>query len=101
MLNLVIRNGCGQPEVWPDAAYPGHRVALQYDGAHHGDPRQHRFDIRRQAVTELPGWTEVRVSRDDLDGDRPFLVEKVRAVFGRPVPAERTLRAPDRLDPGP
>ncbi|WP_427004320.1 endonuclease domain-containing protein [Pseudarthrobacter sp. H2] len=101
VLNHVIRNGWGQPAVWPDAAYPEHRIALQYDGAHHGDPRQYRVDIRRQAVTESLGWKEIRVSKEDLDGDRPFVVEKVRAALGRQNPAERTRGAPDRLDPGP
>lgn len=101
VLNFVIRNGWAQPAVWPDAAYPEQRVALQYDGAHHGDPRQYRLDIRRQAVTEQLGWREIRVSREDLDGEQPFIVEKVRAAFRRPVPPERTLRAPNRLDPGP
>lgn len=101
VLNYVIRHGSGLPAVWPDAAYPGQRVALQYDGAHHGDPRQYRLDIRRQALTEGLGWREVRVSKDDLDGDRPLVVEKVRAALHRQVPAERTLRAPNPLDPGP
>lgn len=101
VLNLVIRDNRGRPAVWPDAAYPEQRVALQYDGAHHGDPRQYRLDIRRQTVTEGLGWREIRVSHEDLDGDRPFVLEKVRAAFGRHVPAERALRAPNRLDSRP
>jgi very-short-patch-repair endonuclease len=67
--------------VWPDAAYPDHRIALQYDGAHHGDSDQYRRDIKRQALTEGLGWREVRVQQGDLEGDRPFVVEKVRALL--------------------
>ena len=81
-LNLVLRNGLGHPVVWPDAAYPDHRIALQYDGAHHGNPDQYRRDIKRQRLTESLGWREVRVQRSDLDGERPFVVEKVRALLG-------------------
>ncbi|MEN3345175.1 MAG: hypothetical protein V7635_1751, partial [Arthrobacter sp.] len=101
VLNYVVRNGRGGPTVWPDAAYPEHRIALQYDGAHHGDPRQYRLDIRRQAETERLGWREIRVSKEDLDGDRPFLIEKVRAALGRQEQRERTAGARNRTDPGP
>jgi hypothetical protein len=104
-LNHVIVNAWGQPAIWPDAAYPEQRIALQYDGDHHADPRQVRSDTRRQAVTERLGWREVRVFKEDLDGDKPFLVEKVKAAMTfrreRQTPAPRTLEAPIRLVSGP
>ncbi|WP_457966331.1 hypothetical protein M1E17_06745 [Arthrobacter sp. D1-29] len=81
LLNHVIRNSWGQPNVWPDAAYPAHRLALQYDGTHHSDPRQVRLDNKRRAITERLGWTEIRVFKEDLEGDRPFVVELVRAAL--------------------
>lgn len=80
-LNYVIMNAWGQPAVWPDAAYPQQRIALQYDGGHHADPGQARSDARRQGVTEQLGWREVRVFKEDLDGDKPFLLEKVKAAI--------------------
>jgi hypothetical protein len=80
-LNVVLRNGLGHAVVWPDAAYPAHRLALQYDGAHHGDPDQYRRDIKRQTLTESLGWRELRVQKSDLEGDRPLVVEKVWAVL--------------------
>lgn len=83
VLNLVLRNGLGYPVLWPDAAYPEQRIAIQYDGAHHGDPEQYRRDITRLAVTEALGWSEVRVQQGDLDGDRPFVVEKIRSIWPR------------------
>jgi very-short-patch-repair endonuclease len=79
--------------VWPDAAYPDQRIALQYDGAHHGDSDQYRRDIKRQSLTESLGWHEVRVQKSDLEGDRPFIVEKVKAALFGPSAAalhERT-----------
>jgi hypothetical protein len=88
-LNVVLRNGLGHAVVWPDAAYPEHRLALQYDGAHHGDPDQYRRDIQRQTLTESLGWRELRVQQSDLEGERPFVVEKVRAILsGSSIRAE-------------
>ena len=81
VLNHVIRNSWGQAAVWPDAAYPEHRLALQYDGGHHSDPAQAARDRRRKETTERLGWTELRIFKDDLDGDKPFLLEKVRATL--------------------
>ena len=80
-LNYVITNAWGQPAVWPDAAYPKQRLALQYDGGHHADARQIRSDARRRDVTEQLGWREVRVFKEDLDGDKPFVLEKVKAAM--------------------
>ncbi|MDI3193467.1 hypothetical protein QK290_03135 [Pseudarthrobacter sp. AL07] len=80
-LNHVIRNGWGQPAVWPDAAYVQHRLALQYDGAHHSESRQVRLDNKRRTVTERLGWTEVRVFKEDLEGDKPFVIELVKAAL--------------------
>ncbi|WP_205571804.1 endonuclease domain-containing protein [Arthrobacter celericrescens] len=100
VLNHVIRNEWGQPAVWPDAAYPEERIALQYDGEHHGDPEQYRRDIKRQATTERLGWREIRVGKDDIEGERPFLLEKVRAALGTRL-RERTVEAPKTPFSGP
>lgn len=92
VLNVVLRNRLGQPVVWPDAAYPDHRIALQYDGVHHGDSEQYLRDIRRQSLTESLGWREIRVQKSDLEGARPFIVEKVRAALGGPSEAVHPAR---------
>ncbi|MFE4545480.1 endonuclease domain-containing protein [Arthrobacter sp. NPDC056727] len=81
VLNYIIRNTWGQPAVWPDAAYPEHCLALQYDGGHHSDPVQAERDRKRQELTERLGWTELRIFKDDLDGEKPFVLEKVRATL--------------------
>lgn len=81
VLNHVIRNSWGHPAVWPDAAYPEHRLALQYDGSHHSDPDQAARDRKRKEITERLGWTELRIFKDDLDGDKPFILEKTRATL--------------------
>ncbi|MGO4856458.1 endonuclease domain-containing protein [Arthrobacter sp. 2MCAF14] len=89
-LNHVILNEWGAPAVWPDAAYLKERVALQYDGRHHGEAEQYQRDIRRQALTERLGWREVRVHHEDLLGPRPEVVEKVRRALrgGRELAAD-------------
>ncbi len=78
VLNVVVRGFDNRPVLWPDAAYPELRIALQYDGAHHGDTHQYVRDIARQDTASAHGWMEVRVSRDDLEGERPAVVRKVR-----------------------
>jgi hypothetical protein len=92
VLNYVIGNTWGQPAVWPDAAYPAERIALQYDGGHHSGPLQISSDDRRQALTERLGWREVRVYKEDLDGDKPFLLDKVRAAMMRRTDRQTTAR---------
>ncbi|MET3923351.1 hypothetical protein [Arthrobacter sp. UYEF20] len=80
-LNHVLWGVHGAPVLWPDAAYLEWRISIQYDGAGHGGPEQYLRDIRRESVTAEYGWLEVRVSKDDLAGDRPAVVRKVRAAL--------------------
>ncbi len=80
-LNHVLWGVHGNPVLWPDAAYPEWRIAIQYDGSPHADGRQHRRDIQRQETTAAYGWLEVRVSQDELDGERPAVVRKVRRAL--------------------
>ncbi|XAS67289.1 hypothetical protein V3C33_17915 [Micrococcaceae bacterium Sec5.7] len=81
VLNHVVWGSAGAPELWPDAAYPEYSVSLQYDGAHHGEPGQHLRDIRRAGTTDRLGWLEVRLCKDDLKGERPAVVHKVRRAL--------------------
>ncbi|MBT2595550.1 hypothetical protein [Arthrobacter sp. ISL-72] len=91
-LNYVITDEWGQAAVWPDGAYPEERIALQYDGVHHADPIQVRSDTRRRTVTERLGWREVRVFKEDLEGDKPFVIEKIKAVMRFGGHRQRTTR---------
>lgn len=83
-LNHVVRNHLGLPVLWPDAAYLECKVSLQYDGRHHGGIEQHLRDIERQERSLAHGWLEVRISKHDLEGERPAVVHKVlRALQSR------------------
>ncbi|WP_457965440.1 hypothetical protein M1E17_03290 [Arthrobacter sp. D1-29] len=81
VLNYVVFGADGPPVLWPDAAYPDQRIAVQYEGAHHNDSDQYLRDIRRADTTAQYGWLEVRVSKLDLAGDRPAVVGKVRSAL--------------------
>ena len=89
VLNHVVRGedpwgGPACPVLWPDAAYPQWRIALQYEGAHHNGEDQYLRDIRRADTAARSGWLEVRLSRLDLAGGHPAAVAKVRnALVGR------------------
>jgi hypothetical protein len=80
-LNEVVWGAAGAPVMWPDAAYPEWRIALQYEGAHHNGQGQYLRDIRRADTAAISGWLEVRVSRLDLAGEHPAAVSKVRAAL--------------------
>ncbi|WP_281450640.1 hypothetical protein [Paenarthrobacter nitroguajacolicus] len=81
VLNHVVRDARGQAVLWPDGAYLKWKVSLQYDGAHHGGGEQHLRDIERQERSLAHGWLEVRVSKHDLQGERPAVVHKVRRAL--------------------
>ncbi|WP_143588062.1 hypothetical protein [Tersicoccus phoenicis] len=100
---LVVRAGLPEPElnvvlvipgqwrrVFPDLAFRQHRVCVQYDGAHHADPLQHRLDIERTDLTVAAGWVEVRISADDL---RVVVPHRSGLVPRAVVKVEDALRA--------
>ncbi|MFJ4286360.1 endonuclease domain-containing protein [Paenarthrobacter nicotinovorans] len=81
VLNYAVRNPFGQAVLWPDAAYLEYRISLQYDGQHHGGGDQHLRDIERQEKSLAHGWLEVRISKLDLEGERPAVVHKIRRAL--------------------
>lgn len=81
VLNHVVWGDVGAPVLWPDAAYPQRRIALQYEGAHHNGEEQYLRDIRRADTAACSGWVELRLSRLDMAGENPAVVRKVRAAL--------------------
>jgi very-short-patch-repair endonuclease len=59
-----------------DLAFPAHKLALEYQGAHHADLLQYRKDLTRRAALEADGWTVLEIGADDVG---PSLAELVRA----------------------
>ncbi len=81
VLNYLVRDPSGSPALWPDAAYPQFRIAVQYDGVHHGGAEQYERDIGRAEQTAGLQWTEVRISKADLRDECRNAILKVRRAL--------------------
>ncbi len=66
-----------------DLAWPDRRVAVEYDGAWHAEPRQFARDRRRLNRLQAAGWTVVFVTAADLHRPAEVLT-RLRAVLGAP-----------------
>lgn len=64
-VNWTVVDGGGRELFRIDLAWPGHRIALEYDGyaVHSGREAE---DAARQAELERRGWVVVRVRKEDL-----------------------------------
>ncbi|MEX5717678.1 hypothetical protein [Geodermatophilus maliterrae] len=62
---FVVRDG-GRFVARVDLAWPGHRLALEYDGAWHGDPTQFRADRQRLNRLTSVDWRVVFATAVDL-----------------------------------
>jgi len=80
-LNAPIRDGSGRPVAWPDLSYSAWSLSIQYDGAVHDADDQYARDIERHRRTLAAGWTEVRLKKGDLDGERPRAVVVIREAL--------------------
>jgi hypothetical protein len=65
-----------------DLAFPEHRLAVEYEGAHHFDGTQLVRDDVRIARLEAAGWRVIRLSAPDLR-DLDGVVTRVRAALAR------------------
>jgi hypothetical protein len=61
-LGYVITDETDWELAWPDMAFPQFRVAVNYDGRHHLEPRQRESDIRRDESIAAIGWTSVTIT---------------------------------------
>ncbi len=65
MAQFVIRDGA-RFVARVDFAWPGHRLALEYDGAWHGGTAQFRADRARLDAVTSAGWRTVFATAVDL-----------------------------------
>lgn len=65
-----------------DLAFPQHRLAVEYDGAWHGEAGQLTRDRRRLNALVMAGWTVVHVTAADLH-DPSALVARVLDLLRR------------------
>ncbi|MEI4270374.1 DUF559 domain-containing protein [Klenkia sp. LSe6-5] len=76
----VVVDGRGGFVARVDLAFPRQRVAVEYDGAWHGEPGQFARDRRRLNALQAAGWRVLHVTAADLH--RPeALVARVRALL--------------------
>ncbi|MCS3444207.1 hypothetical protein [Microbacterium phyllosphaerae] len=93
---LIVADGLPEPVVQyeihenglliarSDMAYPGLRIAIEYEGDGHRTSRdQWRRDIQRQRELEDHGWIVIRVTQLDLDDSRALLDRIRRARASR------------------
>jgi hypothetical protein len=65
-LGYVIADETGWELAWPDQAFPEFKVAVNYDGRHHLEPRQRESDIRRDESIAAIGLTSVTVTASQV-----------------------------------
>ena len=65
-----------------DLADPDRKIAIEYDGAHHGYSDQHTMDVERRNRLEALGWTVIVVTKRQLFGTPVELAEQLRRAFG-------------------
>jgi len=58
-----------------DFAWPAKRVALEYDGAYHADPKQRAIDQRRDSALAGLGWKVLHMTSSDLHDPSRVLAE--------------------------
>ncbi len=76
----VIVNGFFVARV--DFAWPQWRVAVEYDGQWHSDPRQLHRDRSRLRELNAAGWYVYPVTREDMH-DMPRLIAQIAALLDR------------------
>lgn len=77
---LVVVDGV---ELHPDLGYPDLRIAVEYEGEGHLDPKRWAADILRYEMLEAAGWIVVRITKADLARDGAQCARRVRAALAR------------------
>jgi very-short-patch-repair endonuclease len=64
-----------------DLAYPGLRLAIEYDGDHHRERETFRRDVARLNALRTAGWTVLRFTAADVLRHPERVVVQVRTVL--------------------
>jgi very-short-patch-repair endonuclease len=68
----------------PDFAWPEHRLAVEYDGAWHGEPGQFRRDRQRLNRLTAAGWRVLFVTAADLRDPARLIARIAQALASSP-----------------
>jgi hypothetical protein len=77
---LVVIDGI---ELHPDLGYPELKIAVEYEGEGHLDPKRWAEDILRYELLEAAGWIVVRITKGDVAGAGAACARRVRAALAR------------------
>jgi hypothetical protein len=69
-----------------DLAYPGAKLAIEYDGAVHFNRYAAELDRQRDATLAAYGWETLRLGRDDVRWAMPQTVKRVRDLLALRTP---------------
>jgi hypothetical protein len=79
-IGVAVAVAGGSLVLHPDLAYPGLRIAIEYEGGRHREARRWERDIERRELFEDAGWRVIRVTAAAL-ADPIALVARVRRVI--------------------
>jgi very-short-patch-repair endonuclease len=96
----VVRDADGHFVARVDLAFPQHRIAIEYDGAWHGNPGQLARDRRRLNALQASGWTVLHVTATDMHSPDAVIDAVCRLVATRESGVWRSsVPAVDRISP--
>ena len=76
----VVLDARGRFVARVDLAFPGQRVAVEYDGAWHAAPGQFARDRRRLNALQAAGWRVLHVTAADLHHPE-LVIARLRALL--------------------
>lgn len=84
-VQVTVRDDAGDFVARVDLAFREQRLAIEYDGAWHGERAQFAKDRRRLNRLVAAGWTVLHVTAQDLR-DPAALVARIRALLAAATP---------------
>ena len=80
---MPVHDRWGREVVHADLGYARWKVALEYEGRQHADPKQFDSDIDRYSLMAADGWLVLRFARRHLNGPWTVVERTRRALLSR------------------
>jgi very-short-patch-repair endonuclease len=80
-VNVAIFDANGGYIARPDLSYLEAKIAIEYEGAHHLDPKQFRRDTVRDQLLAALGWIVIRVTARDLRPGSSTFIDSITALL--------------------
>ena len=82
-VQVPVRDRWGRVVARADLGYPGHRVALEYEGRQHAEAGQFGRDVDRYSLMAADGWLVLRFAGRHLTGPAVVVERTRRALASR------------------